>query len=89
MKFLITVTQEVEVTLDETKFDEQALEDFRKSFYNFEDIEDHAKHLGQLLARGLISPFEFDPFVEGYGPLSSMGISLKHISTEEEAREIE
>lgn len=70
--FTVEVAQVVTVELDETKFDEAFLAEFRKHFYRFDDIDEHAKHIAQLEARGLIS--DWKPFIEGYGPAEDMGI---------------
>ena len=67
----VDVTITVEVTVDESKFDEDFLRYFREFFYNFYDIDDHIKHLAQLAARGLD-----DTFIEGYGDITEMGIVL-------------
>lgn len=79
-KFSVTVTQEVIVELDETKFDEKFFIEFRESYYNFLTLEQHIEHLAQLGARGLISMI--DPFIEGYGPAKDMGIEVKVQDTE-------
>ena len=64
----------MDVSIDTEKFpymtDEQNAE-FRKSFYDFEDLEDHAKHLGWL---GAVR--QDNGFVEGYGPLDECGVSI-------------
>lgn len=73
--FTVEVTQTVTVTLDETKFDETFMKEFRESFYQFDTLEEHAEHLAQLEARGLVDDYE--PFIEGYGPAEDMGIKLK------------
>lgn len=80
MKFQVEVTQTVEVELDETKFNEAFLSEFRESFYPFTTIGEHVEHLAQLYARG----YEFDTFVEGYGEISEFGIIRKVISQEQE-----
>lgn len=80
MKFTVAVTQIVEVELDETKFDEAFMAEFRESFYPFWEIEDHAEHIAQLEARGLLS----EEFTEGYGPLKDMGIVADVIDCNEE-----
>ena len=74
----VEVTQEVEVTIDEDKYTEEDLEAFREDFYNFADYEDHAQHLAQLKAQGLITD-RSDDFVEGYGPLDEAGIQVSKI----------
>lgn len=81
--FKIIVTQTVEVKLDESKFDESFMAEFRGSFYPFYDIEDHAKHIGQLEARG-ITYLQVDKkeFIEGYGPANEMGIAATIIDSE-------
>jgi len=89
--FLVEVTQLVEVTLDESKFDESFMSEFRDSFYPFFDLVDHAKHLAQLQARGVENMQyhkpQFAPFVEGYGPISEFGIRARVIDTDiEEVR---
>jgi len=73
-KFMIEVTQMIEVTLDESKFDETFMAEFRESFFPFDTLEEHAKHIGQLQARGIIDASYGDHFIEGYGPASEMGI---------------
>ncbi len=70
--FTVEVTQVVTVELDETKFDEAFMQEFRESFYGFHTIERHAEHIAQLEARGLIG--DWKPFIEGYGPAEDMGI---------------
>lgn len=79
-KFTNEVTQTVEVTLDETKFTEEWMADWRKSFYPFHTIQDHAQHLAQLCARGIVDPWT--TFIEGYGPPHEMGIEFAIIDSE-------
>lgn len=74
-KYMATLTFEIEVRLDETKFDEAFLSEFRESFYPFFDVERHVEHIAQLEARGLL-----DDFTEGYGPIKDMGISARTVS---------
>lgn len=69
--FTIDVTQTVRVELDESKFDEAFMAEFRESFYPFFDLQEHAEHIAQLEARGVICLPEF---IEGYGPSDEMGI---------------
>lgn len=71
--FQVEVTQIVTVVVDETKFDEAFMEEFRASFYQFDTLEEHVEHLAQLEARGLIDVFG-ERFIEGYGPADEMGI---------------
>jgi len=78
----VLVTQEIEVTVDETKFSEKFMQEFRDSFYQFDDLDAHIKHLAQLEARGFV-PFD-NSFIEGYGWSKDMGISFKNEGIEEE-----
>lgn len=71
-KYLATLTFEVSVEVDETKFDEEFMAEFRESFYPFHDLEDHVEHIAQLEARGLL-----EDFTEGYGEISDFGIKAK------------
>ena len=73
-KFTVEVVQTVEIQIDETKLDEKFMQEFRDSFYQFDTIEDHAEHLGQLACRGLISMYS--SFIEGYGPPAEMNIKI-------------
>jgi len=63
-KFLVSVIREAEflIELDDSVMDENYLEDFRKVFYQFDEMEEHAEHLA-------MSDFQFgeDSFLEGYG----------------------
>lgn len=78
----IAVIQYVDVTLDESKFDEAFMEDFRRSFYPFTTVEEHAEHIGQMVVRE-VTGGKWDPktggrdFIEGYGPPKKMGIEVE------------
>ncbi|MGN7931185.1 hypothetical protein [Sphingopyxis sp. 22461] len=83
--FTVEVRQIVEVELDEIKFDDAFMEEFRDSQYPFMTLADHAEHIAQLQARGV---YDLDyietQFVEGYGPANEMGIKARVIGTEME-----
>lgn len=79
----VIVTLPVEVTVDETKFTPEFMQEFRDSFYSFATLDDHIKHLGQLYVRGGISDFG-RPFIEGYGPASELGISFTELDGDTE-----
>lgn len=81
-QFRFVVTQEVVVTLDVEMFDEPFMREFRERFYDFDTIEEHAEHIAQLQARGLIDIEVIPEFIEGYGPSDSMGIKTKVGRTE-------
>lgn len=68
------VSMAVQVTVNRRKFTKKFLTDFRKSFYNFQDIKDHLRHLAWLYATGRT---QNGAFIEGYGPAAEMGIVFK------------
>lgn len=72
-QFDIDVVQTVAITLDESKFTPEFMEEFRKYFYDFNTVEEHAQHLAQLGARGLI---ETPCSIEGYGLSTGMDIKV-------------
>ena len=79
----VEVTQTITVTLDETKFTPEFMAEYRESFYDYNTIEDHAKHLAFLEASGMVS--HGSAFIEGYGSMSNMGIKLvteRNVETE-------
>jgi hypothetical protein len=81
MKFIVAVTQIVEVELDESKFTNDWLADYCEHFYiTTRNVEDHAMHIAQLHARGLLDPH----FTEGYGRLADMGIKARITEQDEE-----
>lgn len=63
----------IQVTVDESKFTDEFMEEFRRHFYPFNTIEEHMEHLAQLEARGLIG---VDNFVEGYGDIREFGVKF-------------
>ena len=64
-KFKCTVTRvdEYVIELDENVLNEEFNKEFREYFYNFHDLEDHAKMFAQYQAR----IGDDDSFIEGYG----------------------
>lgn len=80
---MVTVTQTVSVELDDSKFTEEFMQEFRESFYPFYELSDHAEHIGQLAAREMFSAY--DDFIEGYGPAKEMGIKAMVTDTDIEA----
>ena len=68
----ITVSIDVDVTLLEEAFTEAFMEEYREMIAPFFDVKDHALHIADLVARGVIDEIEaphrgVDQFVEGYG----------------------
>lgn len=82
MKYRVVVTQFVEVELDESKFDDKFMEEFRASFYQFDNITEHVEHIAQLQARGVIDLECTPEFIEGYGPSNEMGIKARNVELE-------
>lgn len=81
MKFQVAVTLNVEVELDETKFDDAFFEEYTKNFFSYDTIEDHAKYLAWMFATARIDNGEF---IEGYGPAEEMGIKFKELDDTQE-----
>lgn len=78
----VLVEQTISVSVDETKFTPQFMEEFRASMYPFHSVQDHIEHLAQLYARGVVH--ELTKFIEGYGPPSDFGIRFEYIDGSEE-----
>nr|WP_092074965.1 hypothetical protein [Dendrosporobacter quercicolus]NSL49593.1 hypothetical protein [Dendrosporobacter quercicolus DSM 1736]SDN24091.1 hypothetical protein SAMN04488502_11549 [Dendrosporobacter quercicolus] len=78
MKRTVEVIITVEVETDDSKFDKNFMDNFSRYFYEFDTIEEHAEHLAQLEARGMIDA----NFVEGYGALKDMGIKIRVMDRE-------
>lgn len=78
----VEVNQIVRVTLDDAKFDDAFMQEFREGFYPFFTIADHVDHIAQLVARGIHEPSKrSSEFIEGYGPSSDMGITGEVLAT--------
>lgn len=71
----ITVTQEIAVTVDESRFTPEFMENYSKHFHECETVEDHMKYIAESYARGIVT-FNGD-FLEGYGKMDDFGISCK------------
>lgn len=80
--FRVTVEQIIEVQLDETKFSDEFMKEFRSQFFNFDTLEEHAEHIGQLQAREIIDLSVMPEFIEGYGPSQDMGIKAQVVRFE-------
>ncbi len=79
--FTVEVTQTVEVVLDDQHLNDDFNKQFGEYMWDVSGLEDHAKHLAQMEARGLIG---FDRQVEGYGDLRDMNGSVKITDKTEE-----
>lgn len=73
------VIQEIEVTIDETKIDDDFITEYVEYFSPYYELEDHMKHLAFLFAEGIV---DNDEFIEGYGETKDMGIHFKRTYTE-------
>lgn len=76
MKKIVKVTQYIEVEVDEAKFDEDFLKEFKENFYEFDNINEHIEHLARLYAKGMVGGTP-NSFIEGYGEQRDMSISFK------------
>lgn len=74
-KFQIEVTQTASVDLKTAAFTDQFMEEYRASFFPFCELREHAEHIGQLVARGVMDEvtrhYGNEQFVEGYGPIGT------------------
>lgn len=80
----IAVTQWIKVTIDDDKFDDAFMAEYREHYRPFYDLDDHLKHLAQLHARGI---YDDDDFIEGYGPAKDMGIRFEIVDQSERVEE--
>ncbi len=83
-EFTVEVVQTVKVTLDADAFTAEFMSDFQRSFYPFDTIEEHAEHIAQLQARGVIDIEWSQDFIEGYGDSKEMGLKAFVTATETE-----
>lgn len=81
----VEVKQIVRVTIDETKFTPEFMEEFRRFFFPYDTIDDHLEHIAQLVARGVVDfDWRGDSFIEGYGHAKEKGISATVVGQEQE-----
>lgn len=80
----VEVRQTLNITVDETKFTEEWMEEFRSYMYRFRTLDEHIMHIAQCAARFDMNE---NDFLEGYGILKDMGIKIKFIDQEEEIME--
>ncbi len=78
--FEFDVTQRVRITIDETIFTTDLMEDFNRSISDFGTDDyafvQHGEHIAQLAGRG-VEDFMPTDFVEGYGVVSDAGIKVE------------
>lgn len=75
-KFLVEVTHHVDVTLDDSMFTDECVEEFRDYSYSFADIKDHVEHLAFSKVQDLIYIEDDKECVEGYPPLDTFDCHL-------------
>ena len=75
--FEVEVTRVVHVCLDETKLTPEFMAEFRENLFNLHTLEEHAEHLAQLHARGLVDALSF---IEGYGAAPIFAITFKDVA---------
>jgi len=72
-KFRVEVTLVMDVELDELKLNDEFNKEFSEYMWNVDCLEDHAEHLAQMGARGLI----------GLGRWFSYGLVCKLLASSE------
>lgn len=85
-KRIVRVTQLIEVATDDAAFDADFFAEFNGSIFQTDTVDDHAEHLAQLFARGIIDGTA-DEFIEGYGPAKDMGIEFRRVDLDMEVVE--
>lgn len=81
-KYEASVVRLVSVEIDETKFTEEFLKEFREHISShIYDIDGHIEHLAWSFAAGRADD---DQFIEGYGPAKDFGIKFREISDDVE-----
>ncbi len=75
MKRIVKIEKLIEVEIDESKFTEEFINDFKESFYPFENMDAHITHIAWLESSRLLNSF-----TEGYGDISDFGISAQEKS---------
>lgn len=80
-KFMVKVTQTIEVILDDEKLNDEFNDAFSSCMWDVNSLEDHATHLAQLKARGVMG---LSNNAEMYGDLNDMNCSVKDLDCEEE-----
>lgn len=71
----IDVIIPVTVTVDESKFTPEFMAEYRESFYPFQTVDDHIRHLAFLAATGMMR--DLPSFIEGYGESEDFGIKVE------------
>jgi hypothetical protein len=64
----VTRVDEYIIEIDENVINQEYMDDWKKQFYKFDTLKEHAEHIAQLRAR-----FPDDSFIEGYGKIKVNG----------------
>lgn len=75
----VQVTFEVEVTVDEDKFDDYFMAEYADFFYPFTCLDEHMEHIAQMRVRNIL-----EEFTEGYGEIKDLGIVANVKNQDEE-----
>lgn len=71
-RYYLTVSTDVEVMVDETKFDAEFQKEFGEAIDpSIKTVEQHVRFLAEHL-----TGFSGSDFIEGYGPAEDMGIKV-------------
>lgn len=82
----VEITRVVRVTVDETKFTPEFLEEFARFITNYDTVDEHITYLAGLHAAGVIDE---SSFAEGYGKLEDFGVRFEIIADEDRILEEE
>lgn len=63
-KVEVTTTNTYEIEIDENVLNEEWMQEFRKTFYSFNSLEEHAQQIAEQRVR---NAQRTDTFLEGYG----------------------
>lgn len=58
--YQVSVIQTVLVTIDETKFTEEWMKEFRSCMYPFNTIEDHVKHIARNHEHDYVEGYDYE-----------------------------
>jgi hypothetical protein len=82
MRKTVILTSYVDIEVDETKFTDEFMVDFRQSFYEFNTLDDHLAHLARLADGNNF--YLLSKFIEGYGEPDDFGIKIHGINYDSE-----
>lgn len=83
MKKIVEIKHTVEIEVDESKFTEKFMEEYRQYICQLYTVEEHMENLVSYYCYPNF-PYEFDKseFVEGYGKLYDLGVKFVLLNTE-------